>query len=628
MNPDSGAGRQLKTYVFRAARAFVSATAVSLALTAPAAALPTWPDARYTYNAQREPLRRLLENFATGFSLTLRMSPGVEGIVDGNFNAASPTEFMDRLGGVYGFNWFVYAGSLYVSPSSAMVTRSIRTNGANLSSLQQGLQQLGVLDPRFGWAPLPAQGVVVVSGPPEYVKLVEQTMQNLPQNEDKQEVRVFVLKYASVVDRTATYRDQQVVTPGLATVLRNLIMGTPTDTAVPPATQAQLQPLLQPLRLSPPLFDAGTVYSSANPLMPPLPMANQPSPPAPSGIAGGFASQRASIAADPRLNAIIVQDSPERMPIYSALIAQLDVPSTLIQIDAMIVDVTTSMLSELGVSWGGSLGRSTFLTGTAGYDANKPFDARGNLLPGTIGVGIASKLIARLHALQTDDAANILSQPSILTSDNAGAFIDLSDTFYIQQTAERYASTTPIQVGTSLRVTPRYIGGTGSDSQVELTVDIEDGAIQRDQPVAGLPTVRRSNISTLAVVGDGQTLLIGGNNTSLDSSQIEKVPLLGDIPGLGWLFSARKRNNSNTQRLFLIRPRVVAINGKPVPDPLTQRYGTTVAMTWDATGAPELNGFGAGGVARGMDGSVIMDSRNFLPQLQRVDDAPTKVRAP
>jgi len=283
------------------------------------------------------------------------------------------------------------------------------------------------------------------------------------------------------------------------------------------------------------------------------------------------------------------------------------------------------MLSELGVSWGGSLGRSSFLTGTAGYDPTKPFDARGNLLPGTIGVGIASKLIARLHALQTDDAANILSQPSILTSDNAGAFIDLSDTFYIQQTAERYASTTPIQVGTSLRVTPRYIGG-GSETQVELTVDIEDGAIQRDQPVAGLPTVRRSNISTLAVVGDGQTLLIGGNNTSLDSSAIEKVPFLGDIPGLGWLFSARKRNNSNTQRLFLIRPRVVAVNGKPVPDPLTQRFGTTLAMTWNADGAPELNGFGTGGLVRGMDGNVIMDSRNYLPQLQRVGDFPTKVQ--
>src|SRR5690606_3206079 len=103
--------------------------------------------------------------------------------------------------------------------------------------------------------------------------------------------------------------------------------------------------------------------------------------------------------------------------------------------------------------------------------------------------------------------------------------------------------------------------------QVELTVDIEDGRIMQEQQVDNLPTVRKSNISTLAVVNNDQTLLIGGYNTSQDSEQIDKVPLLGDIPGFGILFSNKSKTIARRERLFLIRPKVVAINGQPVADP-------------------------------------------------------------
>ena len=102
--------------------------------------------------------------------------------------------------------------------------------------------------------------------------------------------------------------------------------------------------------------------------------------------------------------------------------------------------------------------------------------------------------------MQSRGAANILSQPSILTADNLGAMIDLSETFYISLRGERVATVTPVTVGTSLRVTPRYIAA-AQGGQVELTVDIEDGSVQSEVEIDGLPTVRKSNISTLAVVG-------------------------------------------------------------------------------------------------------------------------------
>ncbi len=199
-----------------------------------------------------------------------------------------------------------------------------------------------------------------------------------------------------------------------------------------------------------------------------------------------------------------------------------------------------------------------------------------------------------MRALESDGQANILSQPSILTADNLGAMIDLSDTFYIRTLGERVATVTPVTVGTSLRVTPRYIAAKGG-RQVELAIDIEDGRVLQEYPIDGLPRVRKSSISTLAVVGDEQTLLIGGYNNRRDEEQVEKVPLLGDIPGLGFLFSSKSRAVQRRERLFLIRPRVVAIEGKPVFSPVAGTSQVFMSTGWGGHGSSLSIAPGEGG---------------------------------
>ncbi|WP_180180290.1 type III secretion system outer membrane ring subunit SctC, partial [Achromobacter insuavis] len=302
-----------------------------------------------------------------------------------------------------------------------------------------------------------------------------------------------------------------------------------------------------------------------------------------SGVAGksGLRLREPTVQADARLNAIIVQDIPDRIPIYRSLIEQLDLPSTLVEIEAMIVDVNSDLVSELGVTWGARAGSTTFGYGNLGLgpSGGLPLESGAALSPGTIGVSVGNTLAARLRALQTKGQANILSQPSILTADNLGAMIDLSDTFYIQTRGERVATVTPVTVGTSLRVTPRHIESKNG-ARVELTVDIEDGRIQEERQIDNLPTVRKSNISTLAIVGNDQTLLIGGYNSSQNSEQVDKVPILGDIPGLGLLFSNKSKTVQRRERLFLIRPKVVAINGEVVATPGAAGTGPMLNATW------------------------------------------------
>lgn len=550
----------------------ILAGVLSLGLAGTVLAAPNWPLVPYSYYANQEDLPTLLREFAGGFSLALQIGPNVKGVVNGKFNTNSPTEFLNRLGGVYGFNWFVYSGTLFVSRSDDMQTRTIDSQGSSISAIREALEQLGVLDPRFGWGELNDQGIALVSGPPAYVDLVDKTVAALPIGPGGQEVAVFKLKHASVNDRTVTYRDRTMVTPGLATVLRNLITGNNTGMA-----NETLVTMAAPLRETPPLVsvgpqgtpDASSAVSSAG-----------KASPGPSGLR----LRDATVQADTRLNAIIVQDVPDRIPVYRALIEQLDVPSTLIEIEAMIVDVNSELVRELGVSWG-------VLSGdvAVGYDnfslrptAGLPLNGAGTIVggAGALGLSAGNSLVARLHALQTQGQATILSQPSILTTDNMGAVIDLSDTFYVQTTGERVATVTPITAGTSLRVTPRYIGAS-EGTRVELTVDIEDGRIQEEVIGDKLPTVRKSTISTLAVVANDQTLLIGGYNSTQDSNKSQKVPFLGDIPVLGALFSNRSKSLQRRERLFLIRPRVVAINGKPVVQPLIPETPVILDATWD-----------------------------------------------
>ena len=572
--------------------------ALSLCLAAawPAQAAPNWPNAPYSFYAKSEDLKDVLQEFASGFSLSLQMGPGIKGTVNGRFNANTPTEFMDKLGGVYGFSWFVYGGTLFVSNASDITAKSISAMGGSITAMHDALLQMGVVDPRFGWGELPDQGIALVSGPPAYVKLVQRMVSALPLGAGGQQVQVFRLKYASVQDRVISYRGQQITMPGVTTILRSLIQGSGSGN-----NNQVLSAIAAPLRQHPPAFNSYTANNAGD--------ANAPGGVAASNVsvqvsdaaaagaaaagserlsrAGGLRLQEPSVQADPRQNAIIVQDIPDRIPIYRQLIEELDKPSTLIQIEAMIVDVNTNLVNQLGVTWGGLAGKAALGYGDLSLtpSGGLPVVSGASPTPGTLGVSVGNMLVAQLNALQASGQAHILSQPSILTVDNMGAVIDLSTTFYIQTVGQTVATVTPETVGTSLRVTPRYIDDRG-DRKVELTVDIEDGGIDQSTTVGSLPTVSSSTISTLAVVGDDQTLLIGGYDHAQYSAQTNKTPILGDIPIIGALFSSRNKSTRQQERLFLLRPRVVAINGNMVSMPRGQDgSGLVLNATWGQSAA-------------------------------------------
>ncbi len=518
-----------------------------------------WPENSFTYIADSQPLARVLSSFCRTFGLELQASPAVlsrNEIVNGKISTNTPTEFLDQIAATYGMQWFYSNGVLFVSRSSETVTKSFAVNGTSLTNFRKALLQIGVLNEKFGWGELADRGVVIVSGPPSYVDQLGWAVATMPLPQVDQQIKVFRLKYAQVNDRVITYRDQRITTPGVATLLRSLITGdrSQLSSTTSASSMSQLETVAAPLQ---PLGGMGEKSNekSESGKSNNAPNSNSDSS---GGSASGEKRNTTTIQADSRLNAIIVKDTPQRIAIYEELIQSLDIPTKLVEIEAVIVDVNSSRVSDLGIDWGGRAGN---VAGGFGVPGATPDVMTGTLAfgkgvsPNTVIADAGNFLMARVRILEGSGDARVVSRPSILTQDNLGALIDLSETFYVQSVGERVANVVPVSAGTTLKVTPHIIESSNGSS-VQLTVDIEDGALTKVK-VQTLPTVTRSIIGTQAVMRERESLLIGGFNSESEDKSEDRVPGLGSIPLLGIFFKKKTTNFGKRERLFLITPKIV-----------------------------------------------------------------------
>ena len=135
--------------------------------------------------------------------------------------------------------------------------------------------------------------------------------------------------------------------------------------------------------------------------------------------------------------------------------------------------------------------------------------------------------------------------------------IDHSETYYVKVTGERVAELKSITYGTLLKMTPRVVQ-LGEKPEISLSLHIEDGSQKPNSSgPEGIPTINRTVVDTVARVGHGQSLLIGGIHRDELSEGVRKVPLLGDIPYLGALFRFQSNTVRRSVRLFLIEPRLI-----------------------------------------------------------------------
>ncbi len=295
-------------------------------------------------------------------------------------------------------------------------------------------------------------------------------------------------------------------------------------------------------------------------------------------------SERGSAIVDERTNTIILTDTEEKILEFKRLIKEIDVPIQQVLIEARIVVADTDFRKEIGTRWGiqgaEQSGNDNFGFGGSleqFADPNNPiqiFNANdpdseilvnADALNVDLGVTNPAGSIAleflnadtfidlELSALEQDGGGEIVSQPKVLTGDKQKAVIKAGQEVAFQEATSSGATSVEFKEAVlKLEVTPQIT----PDNRIILDLLISQDALGDFTPL-GEPTIDVTEIETQALVGDGQTLVLGGIFQNQSENQVEKVPLLGDIPVVGALFRRTLSDIEKREILIFITPKIV-----------------------------------------------------------------------
>jgi len=285
-------------------------------------------------------------------------------------------------------------------------------------------------------------------------------------------------------------------------------------------------------------------------------------------------SEDIRITADKATNSLIIQAESGEYQIIEDIIRKLDIPRAMVYIEALIMEVDAEREFNFGTEWsavGATTigGRDAAVGGSFNRgleESNLPGLSQGILAGGfSMGVfteaieiaGVSfSNLTALISALRSDQEVNIVSTPQILTTENQEARISVGKNIPFQTRTsttdnETFNSFEYRDVATILKVTPQI----SQERSVRLNISLEVQVLE--STVDFRPTTLKRTVDTTVVVQDANTIVIGGLIDENTAERVQKVPILGDIPILGWLFKY-KATASQKQNLYIfLTPRVI-----------------------------------------------------------------------
>lgn len=259
---------------------------------------------------------------------------------------------------------------------------------------------------------------------------------------------------------------------------------------------------------------------------------------------------------DKRTNSLVVTDISERVAMASSLVDQLDTRTPQVEIESKLVDVDVSKASDIGIDW------TATLTANGGADAlnrdqqiisrNPIANPAGELRLGTIQSNYTLDMV--IQALAEDRDANIISNPRITTVNNREASILVGQEIPLIVQDEAFNTVVQLkQIGIKLTVRPHI----NSDRQVELDVHPEVSDLSSQATVTGGIIINTSEANTRVLVNDGETAVMGGMIRENEATRQRGIPILKDIPALGWLFSSNSKVKQKRELLIFITPRIV-----------------------------------------------------------------------
>jgi general secretion pathway protein D len=296
---------------------------------------------------------------------------------------------------------------------------------------------------------------------------------------------------------------------------------------------------------------------------------------APQGAQAAAAPQQAAfegtkitVTPDKATNSLVIMASPTDYQNLLQVIQKLDKRRRQVFVQAVIAEISLDKLKDIGVQIGVSGGGVNSSTAAAG--AFDPFSFAGATDPAQMAVFAFLKsqinnsnlqTAINIKALFTDGTVNVLSTPTIMTSDNKEAeifvgenvpFLSQSNVItggVAQQSVDRK------DTGISLKITPQISEGEYVKLDIYQEISSVKDALNKGAAV-DITTTKRS-AKTSVVVKDKDTVVIGGLIQDRDTDTVSKIPFLGDIPGLGWLFKTSSKQRQKTNLLILLTPRII-----------------------------------------------------------------------
>jgi len=282
-------------------------------------------------------------------------------------------------------------------------------------------------------------------------------------------------------------------------------------------------------------------------------------------------SPRGSVSVDERTNTLLIRDTAKSIEDIKRMVTILDVPVRQVVIEARMVTVKDNMNEELGIRWGAT---NTDGEGTTSGSLEGVDTARGGDVPsltdrlnvnlpvatpaGTIAFQVArlangTILDLELSALEKENKGEVIASPRITTSNQKEAYIEQGVEIPYQEAASSGATATQFKKAVlSLTVTPHIT----PDDKIILDLVVTQDTVSEVK--SGLaPAIDTQRIGTQVLVNNGETIVLGGIYQQAIISTVSKIPVLGDIPYLGWLFRTSSELNEKKELLIFVTPRIV-----------------------------------------------------------------------
>jgi type IV pilus secretin PilQ/predicted competence protein len=270
-------------------------------------------------------------------------------------------------------------------------------------------------------------------------------------------------------------------------------------------------------------------------------------------------SSRGRISVVDRNNAIIVYDTERRLGQMQNTLNELDVETLQIVITAKLVVVDSRLANELGVDWSGADGADIIVGNNSRIQAgfsNIPVLINEDDIAAGVGTKLTVKAFnqnmqAKISNILSDSRSEILASPQISTLDHTEAQIFMGSQVSIRQIDNSGNSAIQlVESGIKLTVTPHVAG----DNRILLELHPENNSYGLDQ---GQVVINKQEAQTKVVVSDGETVVIGGLTKNEEIEAETGIPILKDIPILGYLFKHTKKEISKRDLIIFVTPRIM-----------------------------------------------------------------------